>query len=102
MVGCGLDLAAMPEAPASDDTAAPPRSRYRQAWARLLARVFEHQVLVCPTCQGPRKIIAAITDTAVAATILQHLGLPTDLPALHGARAPPQLDMTDDFEHAPA
>jgi hypothetical protein len=103
VVGWGLDVAILPKAPAAgDDTDAPPRSRYRHAWAKLLARVFQHQVLLCPTCQGPRTIIAAITDTAVAAKILQHLGLPTDLPALQSARAPPQLDILDDFDQAPA
>ncbi len=101
VVGWGLDGAVVPEARAGDDTEAPPRSRYRQAWAQLLARVFEHQVLLCPRCQGPRTIIAAFTDKAVAATILEHLGLPTDLPVMQGARAPPQLEMLDRFEHAP-
>jgi hypothetical protein len=50
----------------------------------------------------PRTIIAAITDTAVAAKILRHLGLPDDLPALQAARAPPELEMMDGFEQAPA
>ena len=33
----------------------------RRSWAALLKRVFQNDVLVCPSCGGDRKIIAAIT-----------------------------------------
>ena len=73
----------------------------RRAWAKLLARVFEHDVLICLTCGGPRTIIAAVTDLDVAATILEHLGLPTEQPVVHSARAPPDPghDQRDSDEH---
>jgi hypothetical protein len=71
---------------------------YRLLWAKLLARVFREQVLVCPSCRGPRTIIATITDLDVAVTILDHLGLPTEQPVLQTARAPPQLELDDCFE----
>jgi Putative transposase/Transposase zinc-binding domain len=75
------------------------RSSYRHRWAKLLAHVFEHQVLICPVCRGPRTIVAAVTQSSSVRTILEHLGLPTDLPQLAAARAPPQLDLAD-FEPA--
>jgi len=71
---------------------------HRVRWAQLLARVFGHQVLVCSHCGGPRTIIAAITDCDVAASILVHLGLPTDAPELAPARAPPQTELLSDDE----
>jgi hypothetical protein len=76
---------------------------YRLAWAKLLARVFQEQVLVCPSCNGPRTIVAAITDLDVAASILENLRLPTEQPTLKSARAPPQLEFEDSFEreHCP-
>ena len=54
---------------ASDDggcgqTDNPGRHRHRVEWARLLARVFQIEVTVCPACGGTMKIIAALTDGA--------------------------------------
>ena len=69
---------------------------YRVRWAKLLARVFRHQVLCCPHCGARRAIVAAITDRDVATAILSHLGLPTDAPELAPARAPPQTEMFGD------
>jgi hypothetical protein len=63
----------------ADPAATPPRG-YRTRWAALLARVFGHQALVCPQCQGSRTILAAITEPEPICTILTHLGLPTDVP----------------------
>jgi hypothetical protein len=71
---------------------------YRIRWAKLLARVFEHDVLLCSHCGEPTKVIAAVTDTDVAARILAHLGLPAVLPDLAPARAPPQTAMFSDDE----
>ena len=42
----------------------PGRHRHRVEWARLLARVFQIEVTVCPACGGTMKIIAALTDGA--------------------------------------
>lgn len=73
-----------------------PSRAYRVRWAKLLARVFEHQVLCCPHCGARRTIVAAITDRDVAAAILLHLDLPTDAPVLAPARAPPQTELFGD------
>ena len=54
----------------------------RMGWARLLQRVFAIDLEHCPRCGGDMKIIAAIEEHAVIASILTHLGLP--------ARAPPR------------
>ena len=59
-------------------------------WARLLARVFNIDVEICPKCGGKMKIIAAIEDTKVIRKILDHNGLPTKPPSLHPARGPPK------------
>lgn len=88
--GAGTDVV-------SED-AAEPRSGggYRMRWAQLLARVFGHQVLTCPTCGQARTIIAAITERDVAAKLLAHLGLPTDVPEFAQARPPPQAELCFD------
>jgi hypothetical protein len=110
VAGLGLDLQTATDTTANLAEANPGEPEntrtkgYRLAWAKLLARVFQEQVLVCPTCQGPRTIVAAITDLDAAKTILEHLGLPTEQPVLDRARAPPQLEFEDSFEpeHLPA
>ncbi|MFO0449717.1 MAG: hypothetical protein ACK52I_13850 [Pseudomonadota bacterium] len=38
--------------------------RQRLPWADLLRRVFGIDVLVCPQCAGPRRVLAAIHDPA--------------------------------------
>ena len=58
-----------------------------------MKRVFALDVLVCPHCSGPRKLIALLTDGLVVRKILAHLGLPTEPPALAPARAPPELQL---------
>jgi hypothetical protein len=49
----------------------------RIAWARLLARVFAIDVSVCRKCQGPVRVLRAVTDPDEIAELL------------HGARPPP-------------
>ena len=44
---------------------------------------------------GPRTILAAIAEPEPIRTILTHLGLPTGVPALADARAPPQHELFD-------
>jgi len=63
--------------PASEDVplAPPGRKAFRMAWAELLARVWEADVLTCSRCGGERRIIAAITKPMLICRILQHLGL---------------------------
>ncbi len=49
--------------------------RQRLPWADLLRRVFGIDVLVCPQCAGPRRVLAAIHDPAAIARVLGALGL---------------------------
>jgi hypothetical protein len=47
-----------------------------------MKRSYALDVLSCPRCQGPMRLIAVIDNPLVARRILVHLGLP--------ARAPPR------------
>jgi hypothetical protein len=77
--------------PDEEATAANPgrtRPKYR-AWADLMRRAFEADVLSCPRCGGRMTVLATIEDPAVIHRILTHLGLSTDAKeALPAARAP--------------
>jgi hypothetical protein len=67
-----------PSTPADDQREAAmadrARPRYR-AWAELMRRAFEADVLVCPRCGGRMTVLATIEDPAVIERILTHLGL---------------------------
>lgn len=65
-----------------------PRRRY--TWAELLRRVFLIEVLVCPRCGGPRRLLAAIQDPESIRKVLGSLGLSAEVPELAGARSPPR------------
>jgi hypothetical protein len=69
-------------APAWPDAA---RAR-RLAWAELMKRVFAIDVLECPRCRGPMRILAAIHPPETTAAILACLGLPVRAPPLAPAR----------------
>jgi hypothetical protein len=71
---------------ASTDHAQAQSAPARMSWARLLKRVFDIDIELCPNCGGSLKIIAAIEDPPVIVRILTHLGLPTRSPP----RAPVQ------------
>jgi hypothetical protein len=76
----------------------PPKPRY-YAWADLMRRTFGYDVKACLECGGRMKLIAMIEEPAVIAKILDHLGLPTELPRVHPARPPPeQLELPDFVE----
>jgi hypothetical protein len=57
-------------------------------WADLLRRVFGIDVLVCPKCAGPRRVLAAIQDRAAIALALRVLGLTAARADPSGCRAP--------------
>jgi hypothetical protein len=63
----------------------------RLSWAKLIARVFESEVLVCPQCSGAAEVIAAITQPSVIQAILKSLGLSPRAPPISPARPTPQL-----------
>lgn len=83
-------------ATATEPQASAHRAASRQRWATLLKRVFQTDALVCPTCQGPRRILAAITERDPIHQILTGLGLSTDVPVIAKARPPPQTDFAFD------
>jgi hypothetical protein len=56
--------------------------------AALLQQMFAVDPLACPTCLGPMRILAFITQTAVIDQILTHLRARA-APATHAARSPP-------------
>ena len=60
----------------------PPEAGYvrprHHAWADLLRRTFELDILACSDCGGRLRLLATITQRAVIERILAHLGLPTD------------------------
>jgi len=45
----------------------------RAAWARLIAKVYEVDPMICPRCGSPMKVLAVITDPREVAKILRHL-----------------------------
>jgi Putative transposase len=82
-----------PPAPPADEEAGEatphrPRPRYR-AWADLMRRAFQADVLACPRCGGRMTVLATIEDPAVIHRILTHLGLSTEageaMPAARGS-----------------
>jgi hypothetical protein len=58
-------------------------------WAALLQQIFEVDPLACPTCRGPMRIIALITQTSVIDQILTHLRTRASRAEHAGPRSPP-------------
>jgi hypothetical protein len=86
-----------PPTPTAPDPATPSqgadslfRPRYLP-WAKLIARVFESQVLVCAQCGGTAEVIAAITQPSVIRAILNSLGLSPRAPPVAPARPASQV-----------
>jgi hypothetical protein len=80
---------APPEAPPDES---PPRATEKPrdwAWADLMRRVFDVDVLACPRCGGRMAVIATIEAGDVVRKILHHLGLPAEPPSPLPARPPP-------------
>jgi hypothetical protein len=87
-------LDACPPAPPPQEAAAevkPHRARPKyRAWADLMRRAFEADVLSCPRCGGRMTVLATIDDPAVIHRILTHLGLSTEAgEAAPAVREPP-------------
>jgi hypothetical protein len=58
-----------------------------------LRRTLEVDVLACPGCAGRLRLLATIEDPAVVKKILNHLGLPAEIPKTLPARSPPWLNL---------
>jgi hypothetical protein len=102
-------------APSSQGSAPTPPSRphrvpfsraRRLPWADLLKRVFGVDALRCQ-CGNSMRVLAAITDLAVARRVLTCMALPARAPPLNPARAPssapaPWLEApAEDFDQTP-
>ena len=88
----------------SPDQEPPSRRPRRLASAELMRRVFAVDVLECPRCGGPMRILAAIHPPETARAILECLSLPSRAPPIDPARrheveaeAPPALLVEHDF-----
>ena len=88
------------EAAISQDAGSQTSLNKRISWARLLKRVFNIDITVCPKCAGKTRIIAAIEEPKVVKKILNHLGLQTSAPPLLPARGPPEPDALDIFGYS--
>ena len=78
-------LGATGTAAMSSDTDEPAPLAVRQAWARLIRKVYEVDPLLCPRCGGTMRMIAVIEQPAVIRQILDHLGIAQH----HADRSPP-------------
>jgi hypothetical protein len=81
--------------PEPEHTHPGPRPR-NYTWAELMRRVFAVDVLECPSCHGPMRILAAIHPPEATRRILDCLGLPSRAPPVASA-AP---DTHDDLARA--
>ena len=89
----GAGEAAVIPARAADDAPSHRRARPRyRAWADLMRRAFESDVLACPQCGGRLVVLATIDDPAVIQRILRHLGLSLDAGDPVSARGSPEAD----------
>lgn len=79
--------------PAQDDPPSAPGSAYR-AWAELLKRTFDIDVLECPKCHGRMKLIALVLDLQSAARYLAKIGERVDVPGRSKSRGPPYWKST--------
>jgi hypothetical protein len=63
-----------------DDQGQPTPRRCSPSWARLIAKVFQVDPLICRRCGGPLKVVAYITDSLAIRQILDHLDPPEKPP----------------------
>ena len=83
-----------PADPGPNDPNRPGSWSRNYSWAQLMARVWAVDVLECPQCGGPLRILAAIQSPEAIQKILDCLGLPSRAPPIAGPAAPggPQLE----------
>ena len=68
---------------------APKRASTYRPWAELLKRTFGVDVLLCPKCQGPMKLVAMGTDPRSVTRYLAGIGELTGVPDRSPSRGPP-------------
>ena len=75
-------------APDSDDDAASPAQPRHRAWANLMRRAFDLDVLACPRCGGRLRLLGTIEDPAAIRAILDSLAVSAErLACVDGAQA---------------
>jgi hypothetical protein len=90
--GHGRSSPEPPVGPERSSRLGPPGRPRRLPWAELMRRVFAVDVLKCPACGGPMRILAAIHAPDVVRAILESMGLPSRAPPNHPARPEPEDD----------
>ncbi len=79
----------------------------KRTWAQLLSRVYGIDALRCEACGARMRVVAAMPKASEVRRILEHLGLPHEVPTLeashewwleHRDKAPSAFD--EDFEEA--
>jgi len=65
-------------------------------WAELMRRVFAIDVLVCPHCEGPMKVLGPVQSRPAVEKFLRHKGLSANVPTWAPARAPPRAPEATD------
>jgi hypothetical protein len=76
--------------PAEPRPGSPPARRHRIPWAELFKRVFKEEVDRC-ACGGRLRLVAFLTEPSSIMRYLEGMGLPTTIPEIASARAPPQM-----------
>lgn len=99
VVAYGRPAASSSDNDESTERLVPTEERASQ-WAALMRRAFDLDVLACPRCNGRLRLIACVQKPTVIHAILDHLGLPTEAPQPHPARAPPWAAPSDPFAAA--
>jgi hypothetical protein len=74
---------------------------FRQNWARFIQKIYEIDPLICPKCQGEKKIIAVIDQYYIFKKILNHLGLwlRNHDPPTEKMNPIPEVTYDDSFSH---
>ena len=67
------------------------------SWAELMRRVCEIDVLECPECGSPMRILAAIHPPEAAQAILECLDMPSRSPPLLPPAPNPLTDLEQGF-----
>jgi len=89
------DLGSEPPVPAGSAD----RAQRGYGWADLMRRTFKTEVLMCPVCKGPRRLLAAVFKPDAIRRILSSLKLPTEPLPIAPARPPPGSEWLE-FESA--
>ena len=71
------------------------RLDFLSASASAKMPAMEPKRLLCPICGGQMRLIAFITNTAVARKILEHIGVDSQPPRITPPRGPPLWDNCD-------